>query len=208
VRIDRVFFITLVGFTPAFAQTAALYPSAVPAYEPPTAAQRLYWFAYASAGPPSLAGGVVSAAWGTLFNRPPEYGPTWEGFGKRYGMRLTGVVTSNAMEDALGAVWGEDPRYDRAAGQPFASRVKHVVKMTFLAKDRQGVNRPAYARYAAIAGNNYLSMTWRAQSEAGVGDATIRVGLGFLARMSANAFGEFWPDAKARLFRTRNDRAP
>lgn len=195
----RIWFVLPIIIGPILAQDAALNPAT--SYTPPTASQRLYWFARSSVGPPSLTGGVISAAWGTLFNRPSEYGTHWEGFGKRYAMRLTGVATGNAMEASLGAIWGEDPRYDRAAGQPFRVRVEHIVKMTFVAKGPEGRNRPAYARYIAIAGNNYLSMTWRAQSEAGVGDATLRVALGFLGRMSANAFDEFWPDVRQRVFR-------
>jgi len=33
-------------------------------------------------------------------------------------MRLTGVSTGKAIEAGLGSLWGEDPRYFRAAGQP------------------------------------------------------------------------------------------
>lgn len=194
--------LTFLSAAALLGQEAMLNPLQPGVYRPPTAGDRLEWFAYSSAGPPSLAGGVISAGWGTLFNKPSEYGTHWEGFGKRYGMRLTGVVTGNAMEASLGALWAEDPRYFRAAGQPFGARVGNVVKMTFLARYRDGNLHPAYARYVATAGNNYLSMTWRAQSEAGADDALFRVGLGFLARMSANAFQEFWPDVKSRVFRS------
>jgi hypothetical protein len=114
-------------------------------------------------------------------------------------MRLTGVSVSNTMEAGLGAVWGEDPRYPRAVGQPIKNRVAHVVKMTFLAPYRDGQIGPAYARYAAIGGNNFISNAWRADSEATVDRAAIRVGLGFLGRMASNAFLEFWPDVKDRI---------
>jgi len=120
-------------------------------------------------------------------------------------MRLTGIATSNTMEAGLGAIWGEDPRYPRAAGESFGSRVGHVIKMAFLAQNRNGQTMPAFARYAAIAGNNYLSNTWRADSEATLSRATVRVGLGFLGRIAANAWDEFWPDVEQRAFR-RSDR--
>lgn len=175
--------------------TAAKSPSA---YAPITSTERFSWFAKSTAGPQSLAGGVISAAWGTLFNSPEEYGPHWEGFGKRYGMRLTGVATGNAMEVGIGAIWGEDPRYRRAAGQPFKARVGQIVKMTFAAPYSDGRNHPAYARYAAVVGNNFISNAWRADSEATAGRAGLRVGLGFLGRMASNAFLEFWPDVRQR----------
>ncbi len=174
---------------------------------PISAKERVRWVVESTIGPPSLAGGVFSAGWGTLFNEPEEYGPHWEGFGKRYGLRLTGIVTSNTMEAGLGALWGEDPRYVSAAGRPFKSRVANIVKMTFAAKDRSGNLMPAYARYAAISGSNFLSNTWRPDSQATVGDASIRIGLGFLGRMGGNAFEEFWPDVRQRVFH-RNSGKP
>jgi hypothetical protein len=71
--------------------------------------------------------------------------------------------------------------------------------MTFVAPNSDGRIRPAYARYAAIGGSNFISNAWRPDSEANAGHAAIRVGLGFLGRMTSNAFYEFWPDVKKRF---------
>jgi len=128
-----------------------------------------------------------------------EYGTSLKGFEKRFGIRLTGVAVSNTMESSLGAVWGEDPRYFRAEGQPFRQRVGHVVKMTFMASDKDGRIVPAYARYAAISGSNALSNAWRADSDVTFDRTAIRIGFGFLGRMTSNAFFEFWPDVKDRF---------
>jgi hypothetical protein len=123
-------------------------------------------------------------------------------------MRLTGIATSNVMEAGLGAIWGENPRYIRAAGAPFGNRIGHIVKMTFLAQNRDGKSRPAYARYIAIPGNNFLSNTWRADSEATVSRASLRTALGFLGRMGTNAFEEFWPDVRQRFFPGKSPSRP
>ena len=172
-------------------------------YAPIGSKERLKWFAVSTVGAPSLVGGLFSAGFGTLIDSPKEYGPHWEGFGKRYGMRLTGVSTGNLIEAGVGAAWGEDPRYFRAAGQPFKSRVGHAVKMTFLAQNKHGGVMPAYARYVATTGNNFLSNAWRADSEATVGHASLRVLIGFLGRMGSNVFAEFWPDVTQRLSRKK-----
>jgi hypothetical protein len=67
-------------------------------YKPITGEERFRWFAVSTAGPTSLLlAGPLSAGWGTLRESPEEYGRTWKGFGQRYGMRLTGVATSNAI---------------------------------------------------------------------------------------------------------------
>lgn len=169
-------------------------------YEPITPKDRVKWFAWMTIGPASITGGLISSAFGTALDNPKEYGPHWEGFGERFGMRFTGVATSNAMEAGLGALWGEDPRYFRAPLEPFGSRIIHVVKWTFVATDRNGHAAPAYARYMAISGSNFLSNTWREPSEADTGHALDRIALGFVGRMASNAWQEFWPDINQRVF--------
>jgi hypothetical protein len=124
-------------------------------YEPITGKQRLKWFVTSTVGPESLMAGLFSAGFSTSSNSPSEYGPHWEGFGKRYGMRLTGVSTGHAIEATVGSLWGEDPRYFRAEGQPLKGRVKNIVVMTFLARRRDGNLAPAYARFIGSAGNNF-----------------------------------------------------
>jgi hypothetical protein len=196
--------ILLIGSIAASAQAVSGQPPKTAvrddsSYHPITSRQRLNWFVKSTVGPESLAAGLFSAGFGTATNRPREYGPHWDGFGKRYGMRLTGVSTGNAMEAGLGSLWGEDPRYFRAIGQPVKGRIKNIVVMTFAARRADGALAPAYARYAATAGNNFLSNTWRADSEAGVGDACVRTALGFAGRMGGNAFAEFWPTLTKHL---------
>ena len=171
------------------------------AYNPITGRQRLRWFITTTIGPSHLAGGVITSALGTALDRPKEYGPHWGGFGDRFGMRLTGVVTGNAIEASAGALWGEDPRYFRVPDQPFGARIGSVMKQTFTARRRDGSFAPAYARFIAEPGNNFLSNMWRPESEANARDALLRTGEGFAGRMAANAFQEFWPDIERRLFR-------
>lgn len=164
----------LVLLTPLCAQTN-IPDDVVPNYQPITGAERAKWFVVSTAGPSSLLlSGPLSAAWGTMRNSPSEYGPHWEGFGKRYGMRLTGISVGNAIEGGLSAVWGEDPRYLRSPNRAFGSRVEHVMKTTFEAPNRDGRYRPAYARFAGNVGNNFLSNTWRARSENEGSDAVTR----------------------------------
>jgi hypothetical protein len=169
-------------------------------YGPITGKERLRWFVRSTVGPESLGGGLFTAAIGTARDKPVEYGPHWDGFGSRYGMRLTGVATGNAMEAGLGALWGEDPRYFRSESQSFKGRIGHVVLMTFAARRGDGQLAPAYARFVATPGNNFLSNTWRADSEATARAAALRTMWGFVGRMGGNAFKEFWPSVGKHIF--------
>jgi len=159
-------------------------------------------------GPRSLVAGLISSGYGTAVNNPHEYGPHWDGFAKRYGMRLTGVSTSNAMEAGLGAAWGEDPRYFHTVHAPFRERCKNIVDLTFRAYHPDGERYPAYARYIAIVGSNFLSNSWRAQSEADAQHALMRSAEGIGARALSDAFSEFVPELWRRVRRRPDPYSP
>jgi hypothetical protein len=169
-------------------------------YHPITGRQRMRWFLTNTVGPPHLVGGLFTSAFGTAVDRPKEYGPGWAGFGDRYGMRLTGISTGNAIEASAGALRGEDPRYFRVPGESFKRRLGNAVELTFVARRGNGRYAPAYARYMAISGNNFLSNTWRVDSEADTEHALIRTADGFAGRFASNLFEEFWPDIKQFVF--------
>jgi len=163
------------------------------AYQPITGTERFKWVVRSTIGPQSLAAGVWSAGWGTAFNSPEEYGPHWEGFAKRYGMRLTGVSTGNTIEASLGMLWKEDPRYVLSQEKKLMRRVGHAADLTFRTRYGDGSLHPAYARYAGNVGNNFLSNTWRVESESSVSAALTRTALGFAGKFGSNLFEEFWP---------------
>jgi hypothetical protein len=184
---------------PVPADSITKSPSATQRYVPISGTKRVEWFFVRTVGPESLFTGLFTAGIGTARDTPEEYGPHAEGFVKRYGMRFTGVATSNAMEAGLGSLWGEDPRYFRATGRPLSARLLNVMVMTFVARRPDGRKAPAYARYMAITGSNFLSNTWRADSEATTSAAISRTAIGFAAHMADNAFQEFWPSLRKHV---------
>jgi hypothetical protein len=159
-----------------------------------SAEDRFRWVTLTTLGPKNLAAGVFIAGIQTWRDEPEAYGTHWDGFAKRYGERLAVGGTSNVLEAGFGSLWGEDPRYYRAAGQPLKTRVGHVVKMAFITHNRTGDLKPAYSRYIAVPGGILLSNTWRPDSPSTVGHVTFQVGIGFLRRIAGNAYAEFMPD--------------
>jgi hypothetical protein len=163
--------------------------------------QRLGWFDAKTFGVHNLGGSLPGAAWQTFLDHPHEAGPHWEGFGERYGVAVSTSAVSNAMEAGLGAIWGEDPRYRRdGVGVSFKSRLGHVVKWTVLTPDDNGELRPAYARFIALSGSSLISNAWREPGDTNGQHTLGRIGFGLLGRMGSNAFDEFWPDTKRKLF--------
>ena len=165
-----------------------------------TGEQRVAWAAESSVGWTSLLYGFIPAGVNTALNHPREYGADWQGFGDRYGMRLAGLAVSTTMEASLGAFWHENPRYKPEPEKSFGGRVESVIYQTFFTRRPDGSFQPAYARFLAIPGSNFLSNTWRENSEADTPHALERTGFGFAGAMGGNAFREFWPTVKSHVF--------
>jgi hypothetical protein len=166
---------------------------------------RFRWVVLTTIGPKNLAAGVVVAAINTWRDQPEDYSTHWDGFGHRYVNRLAAGGTSHVFEAGFGSLWGEDPRYFRAAGQPLRTRLGHVVKMAFVNHNRSGDPQLAYARYIAVPAGILVSNTWQPDSPTTTGRVSIQVGFAFMSRIIGNAFSEFTPDLRDR-FQHRRDR--
>lgn len=126
---------------------------------PISAQQPLQWVVKSTVGPQSLTAGLFAAGIATGRDEPEEYGPHWDGFGKRYGIRLTGIATGSMLEDGFGALWHVDPRYFRATDRSVKGRIQNIVVLTFAARQGDGSLGRAYPRYIGKTGGNFLSNT-------------------------------------------------
>ena len=152
---------------------------------------RVAWLLDENLSPASELDDIVIAGGETYINTPKEYGPHWEGFGERIGLIAANYALKSTMEVTLGSMWGEDPRYIPTTGRSMKSRLGYVIKMTFMASNRNGKDMPAYARFIAFPASSFISNEWTPHSQSNTSDAAIRVGLGFLSRMGENAWKEF-----------------
>lgn len=143
---------------------------------------------------------------GTAINRPHEYGPHREGFGKRYGARLLQVSADHVMAASMGSFWGEDPHYYRTLHQPFKKRVANILDLTVRAYRSDGERHIAYARLTADVGSNFLANTWLPPSTSERQSATWRALTGLGSRAAGNAAREFLPDVMNWLRRKHSSR--
>ncbi len=170
-------------------------------YAPADAEVRADWWARSTFGPTSWFTGAFGSGWSTVFNSPEEWERSPNGFARRIASRTANVAIANGVEAGLGAVWGEDPRYFRKGQGGFKSRAGHVLKMTVLARYRNGGTNFAYARLIGNVGGNVTQNFWMPPSANGIGTITYNVGIGISARLGSVAFQEFWPDVRKRVFK-------
>ena len=168
-------------------------------YEPLTGEERAKYFGLATFGPAAMGTSLLTAGFGTLRNRPEEWGPHWDGFGMRYGSGLGRRVISKGVDVGLGAIWGEDPRYRRVGPGPMKARLGNIVKMVVLSYDESGHLMPAYARYSGIAASSLLAQTWLPESQKSANATLGRIGMGFVDRAIGNTMREFLPDLKKKI---------
>jgi len=176
-------------------------------YAPITAGGRFRWVLKSTFDLKSLSIGIASSAISTAWNKPPEWGPGWEGFGKRLGTRQATVLTSSVIEAGVGALWGEDPRYIHSGKKGFWPRASHAVRMAFLSYRRDGSVGPAYSRFTGVAASRFIAATWRPPSDDDWEDTAARIGLAYVSRAFTNLWSEFWPGRAQRERRTPLTRA-
>lgn len=189
------------------------FPSASPttAYLPITWRGRAKWMVSATVGPRALGAGVISSAWFTGWNSPPEWGGGVAGFGRRLLDRQIESGISNVIEAALGSVWGEDPRYLRSPERGPRRRLRHALANVFSTPRRSGRRQFGWARLVAQVGNNVIATSWLPESYRTWGATTRRVLVGYFGQLAGNLFDEFWPDIRRYVFeRSRKppDQAP
>jgi hypothetical protein len=143
--------------------------------------------------------GPLSAAWGTAWNTPEEWGQSWSGFGKRYLQREANVGISNTIEAGLGAIWGEDPRFVPSHRKGIWPRARFAMKTVLLAPRRDGHLAPAWGRYASNVFNNTIENTWLPPSVTTPGRTALGTAAGFAGRLGGNLWDEFWPDVWRRI---------
>lgn len=188
----------------ARSSSSLVKPDGTPGYVAITSQGRANWVVSNTIGRANLIAGVLTAGRSTWANSPKEYGTHWDGFGKRYGIRLAARAMSSSMEAGLGSIWGEDPRYFRTSGQTFKYRLGNVFRMTFVTHNRAGEEMPAYARFISIPGGALLSNAWRPDSQTQMAGAISRISFSLISQLIGNAFSEFKPDLRQRISRRKH----
>jgi hypothetical protein len=182
--------------------TWKISPLATAKYTRLSLKDKFYLFNYRTIEPTAFGKSAFTAGIAQLRDSPEEWGQGVEGFGRRYGHRLLNRGVENIIGFGVAAALHQDGRFFRLGEGSFGRRLRHAVSQVFVTHTDTGGRTFSAWRFAGNYGAQFVSNAWRPESERGVGDTMLRgtiSTIGFDA--GSNAFKEFWPDIKRRIFR-------
>ena len=142
--------------------TAADPAAAAPAaYVRPTADKRFKKYIGSMFGPWSLGRAVASAGLSTWSNSPEEWGPHWEGFGKRFASNMGRSVMKNTMMYGIDEAFKLDSYYYRSKKKDFGSKIKNAMLSPVIARRPDGKKVFGFPRVVSTyASSVIVAETW------------------------------------------------
>ncbi|HEX3101676.1 MAG TPA: hypothetical protein VHQ01_07790 [Pyrinomonadaceae bacterium] len=89
-------------------------------------------------GPEALVKSVAMAGFSTAENSPDEWGPHWNGFGKRVASTFGQEIISNTVRFGLEEAFALDSHYYRSRQHAVGSRIKNALISSVTARNAEG----------------------------------------------------------------------
>lgn len=151
-----------------------------PTYTRPDAKTRFNRYVHSIVGPTALAKRVVTSGISTARNSPEEWGPGWEGFGRRFASSTGKSAIKNTTIYALDEAFRLDSRFYRSQKRDFGSRLKNALISPVTARDENGKRVFGFPRIAGTYTSSIIAAeTWypdRYSYKNGLRSGTISLG--------------------------------
>lgn len=138
--------------------------STVPAqdnYVRPTADKRFKKYVGSMFGPWSIGRAVASAGLSTWDNKPEEWGPHWDGFGKRFASNMGRSIMKNTMMYGMDETFKLDSYYYRSKKRDFKSKVVNAMISPVVARQPDGKKVFGFPRViSTYASSVIVAETW------------------------------------------------
>ena len=152
------------GYTNLPKQSGPDPATAVPAqngYVRPNADKRFKKYINSMFGPWSIGRAVASAGLSTWSDSPEEWGPHWDGFGKRFASNMGRSVMKNTMMYGMDETFKLDSYYYSSKKRDWKSRVKNAMISPVTARKPNGKRVFGFPRVASTyASSLIVSETW------------------------------------------------
>jgi hypothetical protein len=161
-------------------------------YRRPDAETRQKRYLLSMFGPFALGGDVLAAGLDTASNSPREWGPHWNGFGKRFASQLGKGVIHHSTQFALEESFKLDSYYYRSTKHDVSSRLRNAITSTFTARRPDGTKTVGFPRIVgSYTAGIVAAETWypkRYGLKDGLKSGTLSLGTDILS----NLFKEFF----------------
>jgi hypothetical protein len=118
--------------------TSPAVPAAPNGYVRPTGKERFKAYIKSMFGPGALATRAAKSGFYTWTNSPEEWGPTWEGFGRRFASSTGTSIIKNSTMYGLDEVLKVDSRFYRSKKRDIGSRIKNALLTTVTSRRPDG----------------------------------------------------------------------
>ncbi len=149
-------------------------------------------------------GSLLSAAAGAGINQWRDVPPQWHqgasGFGLRFGHSLAGNATRQVIQFGVSALRHEDIRYTRCGGAGFWHRTRYIIVHSYIVPKDNGGTTFAASLLIGAYGSGFLSNLYYPKGSNSAGQSILRGTLSLAGDVGNNAFREFWPDVKRKVF--------
>ena len=162
-----------------------------PAYVRPNAETRRKRFIKSTVGPLALGKRVASAGISTWRNSPEEWGPGWEGFGRRVASGLGKNAIKQTTKFGLDEAFKLDSHFYRSKNKSVKARIRNALISPVTARNAEGKRVFGLPNIAATYGSRIIAYeTWypdRYGWKKGLRSGTISLGV----NAAFNLFKEF-----------------
>ncbi|MBS1813347.1 MAG: hypothetical protein JSS87_00560 [Acidobacteria bacterium] len=128
------------------------------------------------------------------------YGPGLKGFGKNFGVGVTGSLTAEFFGTfAIPAIAHQDPRYHRMPEASIKRRIWHAISRTAISQSDHGRTIPNYSTLLTYPIGNELANLYVPGIQRDAASTGKRIAIGYATDPIGNLLAEFLPDIGRRI---------
>ena len=132
---------------------------------------------------------------------PKEWGAGMSGYARRDAAAYGGGIIRHTVEFGVGALFHEDPRFERSTRNGFTARTEDALRNTLFVRTDDGNHRLAWSRAAAALATGFAVNSWEPRRLHSTHHALMLSLAGALGYATGHVTQEFTPDIKRFLFR-------
>jgi len=132
---------------------------------------------------------------------PKEWGAGISGYARRDAAAFGGGVVRHTVEFGVGALFHEDPRFERSTRNGFTARSQDALHNTLFVRTDDGSHRIAWSRAVAALATGFAVNSWEPRRLHSTHHALMLSLAGALSYATGHVTQEFTPDIKLFLLR-------